>query len=92
MAKQQFDREFYTRTFLNMHAVGGTALIEGVVKRLTATVLDAELKIADCRHVVTLDFTGSDFANLRYKANLLRMVVNDFTRSLLAACDEMETQ
>jgi hypothetical protein len=92
-------QRFYRRRFLNrrgFHA-GAYVLADCQVetfRRPNAAPqhsIDADLTIADCGRVVTIDFCVSNEAaarNALHKARLLREVVVDFTESLEAAVEE----
>lgn len=91
-------RRFYRRTFLNLrgHHTGAYALADVVVepgypadehdKRVSA-----QLSIADCGRVVTLDFdvdSPSSARNALHKARLLRDMTDRFTEALERAVQE----
>lgn len=91
---------FYRRRFLNRrgHHAGAyiyaNLAIEARRREGARDVIDAELTIADCSRVMTLDFAVYDRAGARnavYKARLLRQVVNDFTDALEAAVADLHS-
>ena len=93
-------RRFYRRTFLNrrgQHA-GAYVLADIYLDRSHAgsrVWLNAELTLADCGRVATLDFDISsqrDVANALYKARLLREVTVAFTEALEAGSEEWARQ
>lgn len=90
---------FYRRRFLNRrgHHAGAYVLAECKVetyRRCGETAqhsVDADITVADCRHILTLDFCADDEASARnslHKARLLRDVVVEFTATLEAAVAE----
>lgn len=89
-------RRFYRRTFLNRrgHHAGAYVLADIFLDRSFAgdrVWLSAELTLADCSRVATLDFDISsqrDVSNALYKARLLRDVIVAFTESLEAGSEE----
>jgi hypothetical protein len=93
-------RRFYRRTFLNRRGQHGGAYVLADISSERAPAgdrawLDAELTIADCGRVVTLDFDITrrrDAANALYKARLLRDVLVAFADALEAAGKEWESE
>jgi len=96
-------KRFYRRRFLNrrgFHA-GAYVLADCRLDSFRSTdgptrySIDAELTIADCGRVATLDFCVSDdraARNALYKARLLRDIVVEFTTALEAAVDDWRDQ
>ena len=86
------DATHYRRVFLNSQDDGGTAFIEAAVQAVDDDAFLAELKIADCNRIVTLDFFTSDdnITAIRHKARLLLTTVKNFVRAVEANCDEIE--
>jgi hypothetical protein len=97
-------KRFYRRRFLNRRGFHAGAYVLASCKIVTFRPRDgaaehtigAEVTIADCRRVVTIDFDvmdDSDVQNALYKARLLRDVLVDFTVALeLAVEDRRERQ
>src|SRR5262245_50952178 len=89
-------KRFYRRRFLNRRGFHAGAYVvadcqmeafrpKGGSPRYT---IDAELAIADCGRIATLDFcvsSESGAANALHKARLLRDVMVDFTAALESA-------
>lgn len=97
MSKTVFQR----RQFLNTEDDGGAAYIKAYVNEAESSGsgfgkhLDAELVLADCNRIVTLDFSvyGSDgtaSANARQKIAKLRRAVVAFEAALLAQLDKVD--
>ena len=92
-------KRFYRRRFLNrrgFHA-GAHVIADCQVQvyrradRDAEYLIDAEITVADCSRVATLDFDVDDEASARnalYKARLLREVVSEFTSALEAAVND----
>lgn len=88
----------YTRLFLNSEDHGGTAFIEAIIPNVEthgdSKHVDAELKIADCSRVVSLDFSvwGKDQVDdARQKIARIRRAVVAFEKVLCAQLDEIDT-
>jgi hypothetical protein len=88
----------YRRTFLNRpgHHAGAyvIASIQRGIDEDGSSWVDADLTVADCRTVTTLDFWIDDEAtpaqrrNALHKARVLRDVVSSFVAELEAVLDE----
>lgn len=85
-------RRFYRRRFLNRRGYHAGAYVLADCKVLTDRQgdreIDADLTIADCSRVTSLDLSAynvGDARNALHKARLLRSVVNDFTDAFEAA-------
>jgi len=81
-------RRFYRRRFLNRRGFHAGAYVLADCRVLAPRgkqerpEVDAELTIADCSRVVTLDlsaYSKADARNSLQKARLLRTIINDFT-------------
>ncbi len=91
-------RRFYRRRFLNRrgHHAGAYVLADCRVvtdRRDGKTVreVDAQLTIADCSRVISLDlsaFNEADARNALHKARLLRAIMNEFSDAFEAAVAE----
>ena len=92
-------RRFYRRRFLNRRGFHAGAYVLAdcriVTERAAGTTVrevDAELTIADCSRVVSLDLSAlneADARNALHKARLLRAVVDEFTDAFTAAVTEV---
>ncbi|SDT21922.1 hypothetical protein [Microlunatus soli] len=79
-------RRFYRRRFLNRRGYHAGAYVLADLQILKDTsgerTVDADLTIADCSRVTSLDLSAynvGDARNALHKARLLRAIVNDFT-------------
>jgi hypothetical protein len=92
-------KRFYRRRFLNRRGyhVGAYVIADcqvDVFRRRDPRAehfVDADVTIADCSRIVTLDFDVSDETDARnalHKARLLRDVMVEFTAALEAAVDD----
>jgi len=86
------------RTWLNPADAGGTAYISAKIDDDVSiyrhtVAFDAELKVADCDRVVTLDFDTSKESTdeIRTKINRLYREVRRFRDLVVAACDEVDS-
>ncbi|GAB3913143.1 hypothetical protein GCM10011575_21130 [Microlunatus endophyticus] len=89
---------FYRRRFLNRRGFHAGAYVLADCRVLTERVrdgnrryVDAELTIADCSRVVSLDlsaYSEADARNSLYKARLLRAIIDDFTDTFEDALHE----
>lgn len=90
-AKELEESVYYRRTFLNKPRYESIGLVlADVVRRSQADssrpylTCDADLTIGDCSRQITLNFWANstdslaDIANIEYKSQLLRTVINDF--------------
>lgn len=85
-------RRFYRRRFLNRRGYHAGAYVLADLRVLKDSdgerSVDADLTIADCSRVTSLDlsaYNAGDARNALYKARLLRAVVNDFTEAFESA-------
>ncbi len=89
-------RRFYRRTFLNRRGyhAGAYVLADICLERShdqQRVWLNAELTIADCGRIATLDFditSQRDVGNTLHKARVLRDVIVTFTDALEDAAEE----
>lgn len=93
-------KRFYRRRFLNRrgfhagaHVIADCQVVQ-VYRRADRAAeysIDAEITVADCSRIATLDFDVEDEASARnalHKARLLRDVVCEFTLALEEAVDD----
>ncbi|AKU17483.1 hypothetical protein [Luteipulveratus mongoliensis] len=94
-------RLYYRRRFLNRrgHHAGAYAIAQVDLKRARGadpdepTRVDADLHLADCHRMVTLDFYADDRDSARnalHKARLLREIVNGFVDAFEEAVEEAD--
>jgi hypothetical protein len=90
-------KRFHRRSFLNLRGqhAGAYVIADCRIGRdwNGRPDVDAILTIADCRRVVTLDFSGRTVAEARNavrKVRILRHVLDDFAVALEAAFAEVE--
>jgi hypothetical protein len=92
-------RRYYRRRFLNQrgHHAGAYVLADISIDRPRradeGAAVDANLTIADCGRVATLDFYVHDAAGARnalHKMRILREIVDGFAEALEAAIEDAE--
>lgn len=92
-------KRFYRRRFLNRRGFHAGAYVLAdcqvdvfrPVSGAPQYSIDAQLTVADCGRIATIDFAAGDEAaarNALHKARLLRDVVVDFTAALEATVDD----
>jgi hypothetical protein len=92
-------KRFYRRRFLNRRGFHAGAYVLAncgidvfrLKGRPTSYTIDADLTIADCGRIATLDFSVNSESGARnslHKARLLRDILVDFTAALEVAVDE----
>lgn len=89
------ERNYYKRQFLNSEENGGTAFVEARVSEPEHRTFDAELKIADCSRIVSIDcdvYSDESAENVRLKVRRLAQAAAAFEKAVLAALDARERQ